>query len=1011
MSFFILFFKKGVKNISASLGNISSSLSLNLGGFQANVNSAVRGFEELNNAGNKAKSGVQSAGESLNKVGKNITSFGSTMSKTVTLPIVGAGTAAIKMGMDMEAGAVKVSTVADMTKISMDDITSGIKKLSNETGVSTNELNEALYNAISASVDTADAMGFVGDATKLAKAGFADIGSTIDVLTTIMNSYGLEATEVTRISDILIQSQNLGKLTVQQLSTSMGKIIPTAKAAGVGIEQVSSAYVEMTKAGVSVEESTTYVNSMLNELNKSGTKVDKTLREVSGKSFKELMESGKSVGDVLAILDKHAKDNGKSLGDLFGSSEAAKAGFILAEEGGEKFNETLKNLSGSAGSTEDAFNKVSNTTKEKFIRTLNESKNKLMEFGTKLLPIVDKALDAFGGLLDKFNELSPSTQDWVLKMAMGAAVVGPLTSGVGTLTSGVGTLISSGPKVASFFGKFGSGAATASAAATTAGSAAAVAGGATGFGALASGIGGALLTVAPWVAGAAAVGGAAYGVYKVLDQDVVPAVDMFADSWGNVTDTVNGTGEIVAMETVKISEGTKEAVQGYLDFRDQSLGALREWGTGVTEITEENLVSWITKNTEYTDSLIEANNLKREEELIKISEFYLGLEGLDQASKEALIRQNDTYYTELNQKVTDATNAQNEIITKVKNGELELNAQTMNEIINLENSKADKVVEILSEEEKEVAILQQRMKENSVRETTEQASEIIKKSIETKDGKIKAAQEEFEGVVKFLEEQKSKGIIISDEQYNEIIDTARNRRDDAIAAAEEEKNGVVEKIKEMGVDIESTINTDTGEILTKWDVFWGKVKDVFGRGGNDANTEVDKAGDKVNQTMSTSMSSMERTVGTSVDNSSRKLGSLANDIYNIPTSKTVNITVNETFKQYGRPTAGGNQAGRFNTGTRNFEGGRAIVHDSMTMGTGEIMDLPGGTRIYPHDVSIQMAREAAKEVAKEFAKENKQQAPGGNLTLSIQEFINNREQDIEDLAEELAFYLREQKLV
>lgn len=774
---------------------------------------------------------------------------------------------------------------------------------------------------------------------------------------------------------------------MEQLSSSMGRVIPTAKAAGVGIEQVSSAYVEMTKAGVSVEESTTYVNSMLNELNKSGTKVDKTLRQVSGKSFKELMESGKSVGDVLAILDKHAKSNGNTLGDLFGSSEAAKAGFILAEEGGEKFNETLKKLGKSAGSTEEAFDKVSNTTQAKFMKTLNESKNSLMEFGTKLLPIVDKSLDTFGGLLDKFNELSPSTQDWVLKMAMGAAVVGPVASGLGSVVNGAGVLISTGPKIASFFGAFGSGATAAAGAATTAGSAAAV-------------------------AGAAVVGGAAYGIYKTLDQDVVPAVDMFKDSWETVTDTVNGTGEIVAVESFKISEGTKEAVQGYLDFRDESLSAIREWGAGVVEITDESLLGWITKNNEYTESLIATNNQKREEELIKISEFYLELEGLDQASKEALIRQNDTYYTDLNKKVEEATNAQNEIITKIKNGEVELNTQTMNEIINLENSKADNVIRILSEEEKEVAVLQQRMKENSVRETTEQASEIIKKSIETKEGKIKAAREEFEGVIKFLEEQKSRGIVISDEQYSQIIDTARQRRDEAISTAEEEKNGVVQKMKEMGIDIENTIDTDTGEILSDLDKFWKSIKKVFGQGGEDANTEVSKAGDKVNQTMSTSMSSMERTVGTSVDNASRKLGGLANDIHNIPNSKTVNITVNETFKQYGRPTAGGNQMGRYNTGTRSFEGGRAIVHDSMTMGTGEIMDLPGGTRIYPHDVSIQMAREAAKEVAKEFAKESKANNSGiRDLNLNIKEFNNMREQDVADLADEIAFYLRETRLV
>lgn len=223
MSFFYAFFYKEVDIIGADLGSIYASMSLRLGDFQGNINSAIRGFEELNNAGKKVKGGVQSAGESLSKTGKEISAFGGKMTKAVTLPFVGAGAAAIKMGMDMEAGAVKVSTVADMTKISMDDITSGIKNLSNETGVSTGELNEALYNAISASVDTADAMEFVGDATKLAKAGFADISSTIDILTTIMNSYGLEAREVTRISDVLIQSQNLGKLTVEQLSSSMGE--------------------------------------------------------------------------------------------------------------------------------------------------------------------------------------------------------------------------------------------------------------------------------------------------------------------------------------------------------------------------------------------------------------------------------------------------------------------------------------------------------------------------------------------------------------------------------------------------------------------------------------------------------------------------------------------------------------------------------------------------------------------------------------------------------------------
>ena len=76
---------------------------------------------------------------------------------------------------------MKVTTVADMSKISVDKITTSIMGMSNQTGISTGELNEALYQTISAGVDTAHSVEFLADATKLSEAGFAEIGSTIDV--------------------------------------------------------------------------------------------------------------------------------------------------------------------------------------------------------------------------------------------------------------------------------------------------------------------------------------------------------------------------------------------------------------------------------------------------------------------------------------------------------------------------------------------------------------------------------------------------------------------------------------------------------------------------------------------------------------------------------------------------------------------------------------------------------------------------------------------------------------
>ena len=48
---------------------------------------------------------------------------------------------------------------------------------------------------------------------KLAKGGFTDGAKAVDVLTTAINAYGLEASDATRVSDLLITTQNLGKTT------------------------------------------------------------------------------------------------------------------------------------------------------------------------------------------------------------------------------------------------------------------------------------------------------------------------------------------------------------------------------------------------------------------------------------------------------------------------------------------------------------------------------------------------------------------------------------------------------------------------------------------------------------------------------------------------------------------------------------------------------------------------------------------------------------------------------
>ena len=351
----------------------------------------------------------------------------------------------VQAAQKYETAMAKVGTIADTKQVPLEQLSSEIMKLSNTTGIAAEDIADDVYNAISAGQKTGDAVNFVSNSAKLAKAGFAESSQTLDVLTTILNAYGMEASKVGDVSDMLIQIQNKGKVTVGELSSVMGKIIPTANANGVALEQLGAGYAIMTSKGIAAAETTTYMNSMLNELGKSGTTADKLLRQTAGKSFKELMAEGKSLGDVLGIMQEAAESSGKSLSDVFGSAEAGKAAVSLLSNGVDGFNESVKGMVESAGATEEAFAKMENTTEAKMQKAKNSIANLGIVLGQNLLPIVGNLADKVAAVVIKVSEFAqanPKLVQTALKVA--AALAGMKVAG---LTAKLGFLhISSGIK-------------------------------------------------------------------------------------------------------------------------------------------------------------------------------------------------------------------------------------------------------------------------------------------------------------------------------------------------------------------------------------------------------------------------------------------------------------------------------------------------------------------------------------------------------------------------------------
>ena len=269
--------------------------------------------------------------------------------------------AAFTEGSAFETEVAKVGTIADTTKVPIGELKEQISDLSGTMGIAAGDLAEATYQAISAGQDTGDAVAFAGQAAKLAAAGFTSSSSAVDILTTALNAYGLEADQAGHVSDVLLTTQNLGKTSVDELSASMGRVIPLAAAYKVNVENLSSGLAIMTANGIATAEATTYTKSMLNELGDTGSTVGKILQKETGQGFAELMDSGQSLGDVLQVLYDSVGGDATKFAALWSSVEAGTGALSLANSGAEKFNDVLAQMENSSGATETAYTTMTDT--------------------------------------------------------------------------------------------------------------------------------------------------------------------------------------------------------------------------------------------------------------------------------------------------------------------------------------------------------------------------------------------------------------------------------------------------------------------------------------------------------------------------------------------------------------------------------------------------------------------------------------------------------------------------
>lgn len=110
----------------------------------------------------------------------------------------------------------------------------------------------------------------------------------------------------------------------------------------------------------------------------------------------------------------------------------------------------------------------------------------------------------------------------------------------------------------------------------------------------------------------------------------------------------------------------------------------------------------------------------------------------------------------------------------------------------------------------------------------------------------------------------------------------------------------------------------------------------------------------------------------------------------IDSINSISFTVPEGVLGIGGATFGGLNIPKFARGTENFTGGPAIINEQG----GEIVDLPSGTRVIPHDKSIQTAYAQGRQ-------DNQSNSNNYNFSINIYGANMKSDADMDELADKL----------
>lgn len=240
------------------------------------------------------------------------------MAGMVGFAAVAAGAAnAVKGFADFEGQVRKATVIAGGSDKEFTQMAEGINEMASDMSMSATDIATAMTELTSAGMDTTSALEAMPGILMAAKASGEDLALTSDTVTSALAIWGLEASESSRIADVLAQAANETKLGISDMGYALKYAGAPAAALGMSLEEVAAAAGILVNAGADGSQAGTSLRQGLSQLigptKKAGEMLDAvgfsaTDSKGNVKSMVEIIDSlkasmdGMSEGEQLSFL-------------------------------------------------------------------------------------------------------------------------------------------------------------------------------------------------------------------------------------------------------------------------------------------------------------------------------------------------------------------------------------------------------------------------------------------------------------------------------------------------------------------------------------------------------------------------------------------------------------------------------------------------------------------------------------------------------------------------------------